>query len=142
MSIKTEGVSPIRQWLRDCHALALNCRLLSLELKRLSSGRWSCIPRHVRKREARRRRTQEQLQSGLNRLTQQVLEAEELLDGLPAKERVLLRAYYVEGFLWREVEPIVGYRKSHVDRVHRRAMKRLEHRKAERQAQKTAAEQT
>lgn len=134
MSIKTEGVSPIRQRLRDCHALALKCRLLIFELDRLNSGRWSCIPRHVQKREERRRCTQEQLQSGLNRLLQRVLEAEELLEGLPVHERLLLRAYYVEGLLWREVEPVVGYRKSQVDRVHRRAMERLEYREGWRKA--------
>ena len=134
MSIRTEGVSPVRQRLRDCHRLALNCRLLIFELDRLSSGRQSSLPRHIQKRKERRRCTQEQLQSGLSRLMERVLEVEEMLEGLPVHERLLLRAYYVEGLLWREVEPVVGYRKSQVDRVHRRAMKRLEYREGWRKA--------
>lgn len=141
MSIKTEGVSPLRQKLRACHRLALDCRLRALRLEQLGAERRSCIPRHIRKREKRCRCTQEQLRRDLNRLRELIPETERLLGGLPPKERVLMRAYYVEGLLWREVEPVVGYRKSHVDRIHRRAMGRLEHRQEEKQAQKTAAEQ-
>lgn len=61
----------------------------------------------------------------LAELAMEQLAVEEVMERLPARERKVLRAYYIRGLTWEEVAVDVGYTWRHVHRVHSSALQLL-----------------
>lgn len=61
----------------------------------------------------------------LAELAMEELAIEEVMERLPARERKVLRAYYLRGLTWEEVAVDVGYTWRHVHRVHSSALQLL-----------------
>jgi RNA polymerase sigma factor (sigma-70 family) len=53
------------------------------------------------------------------------LRVEQALADLPARERTLCRAYYLEGMTWEQVCGVMSYSWSQVHRIHADALRRL-----------------
>ena len=85
----------------------------------------SCAPRQKRL-EAISQRLLDTLQRKLNRLMEEQVEIETALDILESKERMVIRAYYIEGRKWDEVCEAVGYERSQVFHIHAVALGKLE----------------
>lgn len=66
------------------------------------------------------------LQTKVDKLTEALAEIETALDLLESKERMVIRAYYIEGRKWDDVCRVVGYERSMVFRIHAAALKKLE----------------
>lgn len=62
----------------------------------------------------------------LDRLTEELAEIEDALETLESKERMVLRAYYIDGQRWDEVCQAVGYERAQVFRIHVSALEKLE----------------
>jgi RNA polymerase sigma factor (sigma-70 family) len=55
----------------------------------------------------------------------QLQRIEAAIDALPADDRVLLRAYYVQGLTWEQVADLLHYTERQIHRRHGRALQRL-----------------
>lgn len=61
----------------------------------------------------------------LGRMAEELLAIEQAIDRLPARERTILRRYYLEGMTWEEVCVAEHYSWRQVHRIHARALERL-----------------
>jgi len=61
----------------------------------------------------------------IERATREMGQIEKAIEGLPPTERVLMRAYYIEGLSWDGVAKRMSYSKRNVLRVHGRILEKM-----------------
>ena len=73
----------------------------------------------------RRERLEARYHAKAEELAAELLSVEELLEGLPPRERVVLRCYYVQGLTWEQACEAVHYSWRQIHRIHSGALIRL-----------------
>ncbi len=56
---------------------------------------------------------------------QEIRKAEQLLEGLPVREQLIIRLRYVDGLSWRRVARKAHYSEQHCRRIHKAALKKM-----------------
>jgi len=67
----------------------------------------------------------EKLLPRLKKSADMLVRIETSIDGLPAQERVLIRAYYIEGKRWEQVADEVGYSVRQIHYIHGNALRKI-----------------
>ena len=109
------------------------CGKLHRELLRLRKAR-PRTPERIRQTEQLRQEAEEKFSQTLAQMMEELTHLEEEMEeGLERPEvrgRTVLRAYYVEGLLWREMPAVLGFHRSHLYRIYTDALNRLEEKNA------------
>lgn len=112
--------------LRRYRDLCIERRQLDQQLRGLDLTLAAIGPRASVQLEASRQRLTAAIQPKIKQLTAELVEIEAALDALDLKERLVIRAYYIEGRKWEDVCRAVGYERSQVFNIHAAALKKLE----------------
>ena len=112
--------------LRRYRDLIIEKRQLEQQLRGLNLTLGAIGPRAPVQLEASRQRLTAAIQPKIEQLTAELVEIEAALDALDLKERLVIRAYYIEGRKWDDVCRAVGYERSQVFNIHASAIRKLE----------------
>ena len=116
----------IRDRLKDYRVVSQECTQLDNRIKRLEAMIRRGSSNRPHPLEGRYQALVEELNGKLELLIAGQRELEKILDGLEPIERLVLRAYYIEGSKFEAVCKSVQYEAAQIYRIKKRALEKLE----------------
>ncbi len=116
----------IKERLKEYRIVSQECSQLENRIKGLEAIMRRGSPNQTHRLEGRYRELVEELNRKLERLIAGQRELEQILDGLEPVERLVLRAYYIEGSKFEAVCKSVQYEAAQIYRIKKRALEKLE----------------
>ena len=122
-------VCMIKDRLKDYRVVSQECTQLENRIKGLETMIRHGSPNQFHRLEGRDQELVEELNGKLELLLAGQKELERILDGLEPVERLVLRAYYIEGSKFDAVCKSVQYEAAQIYRIKKRALDKLEQQK-------------
>ena len=121
-------VCMIKDRLKEYRVVSQECSQLENRIKGLETIMRRGSPNQTHRLEGRYRELVEELNGKLEGLLAGQRELEQILDELEPVERLVLRAYYIEGSKFDAVCKSVQYEAAQIYRIKKRALEKLEQR--------------